>query len=128
MTYCNIKLVGRLGADPELRYLGKSGEAICSFNLAVNRRWTDHKTGDRMEHTDWFRISVVGASAKDTSELLGKGLLVFVEGRQIKHNPYRRKDGSIATQIDIKADRVVVLDVNQGGFDSGWVSPDEVWG
>ena len=35
----NVVLIGRLDADPELRYLPGNGTPVCKFRLAVDRKF-----------------------------------------------------------------------------------------
>ncbi len=42
--YQKIVIVGRLGRDPEMRYM-PDGTAVTSFSVATDRRWTDRSTG-----------------------------------------------------------------------------------
>jgi single-strand DNA-binding protein len=73
-----IQLIGRLGKDPEIRFTSK-GSKVCTFSVAVNRRW---KSGDEVkEATDWFNIEVWGKLGEFCQTYLGKGRLVYLEGR-----------------------------------------------
>ena len=74
-----VTLVGRLGADPEVRYTA-SGTAVGNFSLATSEVWND-KEGQRQERTEWHRIVVWGKLAEIVGEYLGKGRQVYVEGR-----------------------------------------------
>ncbi|MCI0855375.1 MAG: single-stranded DNA-binding protein, partial [Chloroflexi bacterium] len=49
-----VMLIGRLGADPEMRYTA-NGQAVTTFNLAVNRNWTS-RDGERREDTEWVTV------------------------------------------------------------------------
>lgn len=49
-----VMIIGRLGADPELRYT-QGGQAICSFRVASGRSWRD-AGGNQHEDTEWFRV------------------------------------------------------------------------
>ncbi|MFQ5435020.1 MAG: single-stranded DNA-binding protein, partial [Anaerolineae bacterium] len=55
--YQKIIVVGNLGRDPEMRYM-PDGTAVTSFSVATSRRWTDKATGQPVEETTWFRVSV----------------------------------------------------------------------
>jgi single-strand DNA-binding protein len=73
-----IQLIGNLGKDPEIRFTPK-GSKVCTFSVAVNRRW---KSGeDVKEATDWFNIEVWGKLGEFCQTYLGKGRLVYLEGR-----------------------------------------------
>lgn len=50
-----ILLIGRLGADPDTRYL-PNGDAVTSMRLATNERYKDRVTGEIKESTEWHRV------------------------------------------------------------------------
>ena len=75
-----VMLIGRLGADPEVRYL-PSGDAVTSIRLATSMRWKDKQTGERKEETEWHRVVFFRGLAKIAGEYLKKGSQVYVEGR-----------------------------------------------
>lgn len=74
-----VILVGRLGSDPDVRY-APNGTAVARFNIATTERvpigeknWEDR--------TEWHRIVVFGKLAETCRDYLGKGRLVYIEGR-----------------------------------------------
>lgn len=73
-------LLGNLVSDPETRTM-PSGQSVCNFRIATNRVWTDKKTGEKKQQTEFHRIVAWGALANIASQYLSKGRLVFVEGR-----------------------------------------------
>lgn len=77
--YQKIMIVGNLGNDPEMRYT-PSGQAVTSFSVATNRRYTD-ANGQKVDETVWFRVSAWGRLAETCHEYLKKGRKVLVEGR-----------------------------------------------
>ena len=78
-TVNKVILVGRLGADPQLKYT-PSGKANVNFNIATNAVWKD-QDGNQQEKTDWHRISAWGKLAEVMGEWLKKGSYVYIEGR-----------------------------------------------
>jgi single-strand DNA-binding protein len=78
-TVNKVTLIGRLGADPQLKYT-PSGRATVNFNLATNASWKD-QDGNQQERTDWHRIVAWGKLAEVVGEWLKKGSLVYLEGR-----------------------------------------------
>lgn len=74
-----VQLIGNLGRDPETRTTPK-GSQVCSFSVAVNRRWRDSK-GEVQEDTDWFNIEAWGRLGQVCKDYLHKGSLVYLEGR-----------------------------------------------
>ena len=78
-TVNKVILIGRLGADPQLRFT-PSGRPNASFNLATNAVWKDQE-GNQQERTDWHRIVAWGKLAEIIGEYLKKGSSIFLEGR-----------------------------------------------
>lgn len=78
-TVNKVILIGRLGADPELKYT-QTGVAVTRMNIATNRVWKDD-SGNNIERTDWHRVIAWRKLAEIAGEYLKKGSLVYVEGR-----------------------------------------------
>ncbi|MEZ0391525.1 MAG: single-stranded DNA-binding protein [Pseudobdellovibrionaceae bacterium] len=74
-----VILVGRLGADPELKSVG-NGQSVARLNLATSESWTT-KEGSKQERTEWHRVVVWGRQAENCAKHLSKGRQVYVEGR-----------------------------------------------
>jgi len=74
-----VMLIGRLGADPEIRYTA-DGTAVANFRMATNR---PVKREDQWEEgePDWHRIVAWRRLAEICGEYLSKGSNVYVEGR-----------------------------------------------
>ena len=108
MALCKVMIIGNLGADPEMRYT-PSGRPVTQFNVAVNQSTKNQQTGEWVEATDWFRVSVWGDRAERAAENLRKGNKVFVEGR-FKTREFEGRDGKARTSLEITADSVVNLE------------------
>ncbi len=78
MSVNKVILIGRLGQDPELRYV-QSGEAVCSLSIATTESWS--KDGQRQERTEWHRVVAWGKTAENINQYLSKGRQVYIEGR-----------------------------------------------
>ena len=82
-------LTGRLGADPEVKYL-KSGMAMTTISIANNRRV---KNGDNWEDkTDWFRIKIFGKKGEAIGQYFSKGNYINTRG-EIRPFSYEKDDG-----------------------------------
>jgi single-strand DNA-binding protein len=108
MALCKAMIIGNLGADPEMRYT-PNGRPVTQFNVAVNQSTKNQQTGEWVEATDWFRVSVWGDRAERAAENLRKGNRVFVEGR-FKTREFEGRDGQKRTSLEITADSVVNLE------------------
>ncbi|HBA64863.1 MAG TPA: single-stranded DNA-binding protein, partial [Methylococcaceae bacterium] len=86
-----VTLIGRLGADPEVRYM-PNGEAVTNINLATSMQWKDKQTGERKESTEWHRVVFFRRLAEIAGEYLKKGSQVYVEGR-LQTRKWQGQDG-----------------------------------
>ena len=75
-----VILVGTCGQDPEVRYL-PNGNAVTNLSLATSEQWTDKQTNQRVERTEWHRVSLFGKVAEIAGEYLRKGSQVYIEGK-----------------------------------------------
>lgn len=108
-----VMLIGRLGADPETRYL-PSGGAVVTIRMATSRRWKDKQTGDRKEETEWHRVVFFNRLAEIAGEYLKKGSQVYVEGR-IRTQKWQGQDGQDRYTTEIVAENMNMLDSRTGG-------------
>ena len=116
MALCKIQIIGNLGRDPELRYT-PNGRPVATFSVAVNQATKNQQSGEWVEATDWFRVSVWGDRAERAAESLRKGSRVFVDGR-FRTREYETNDGRKGMSLDVSADNVMGLDKRdqEGGF------------
>ncbi|MFK5950861.1 MAG: single-stranded DNA-binding protein, partial [Methylococcales bacterium] len=108
-----VTLIGRLGADPEVRYM-PSGGAVTNINLATSRRWKDKQSGERREETEWHRIVFFNRIAEVAGEYLRKGSLIYVEGR-IRTRKWQDQNGQDRYTTEIIAEQMQMLDSKSGG-------------
>jgi single-strand DNA-binding protein len=101
-----VQLIGNLGKDPEVRFT-PSGKKYCTFSLAVNRYWKDSE-GEPKEATDWFNIEARGRLGEICEQYLGKGRLVFLEGR-LQTNRYEH-EGETRYFTKVVASQMQMLD------------------
>ncbi len=83
-------LIGRLGKDPETRYM-TNGEAVTNVSLATSENYKD-KSGEKQERTEWHNLVFYRRLAEIAGEYLKKGSLIYVEGR-IQNRKYQDKEG-----------------------------------
>ncbi|MFC1900616.1 single-stranded DNA-binding protein [Chloroflexota bacterium] len=100
-------IIGNLGSEPEMRFT-PNGRPVTSFSVATNRRYTTSE-GERREETEWFTVVTWGRLAEQCNQFLGKGRLVYVEGRLRSHS-WEGQDGQKRYRNEIVADRVSFLD------------------
>lgn len=106
MSVNKVILVGRLGADPELKTLG-SGQNVANFNLATSENWVD-RDGQKQEKTEWHRIVVWGKLAEVCRNHLSKGRQVYVEGR-LQTRSWEDQQGQKRYTTEVNANTVQFL-------------------
>lgn len=99
-----VVLVGRLTRDCELKYT-QSGNAVGTFNLAVNRRF---KNANGEREADFIRCQIWGKQAENFANFTNKGSLVGIEGR-IQTRSYE-KDGQRVYVTEVIVDNFSLLD------------------
>ena len=102
-----VMIIGRLGRDPELRYT-QSGSPVASLNIATDESYTDRE-GNKVDRTEWHRVSVFQRQAENCANYLTKGSLVFVEG-SLQTRKWQDQQGQDRYTTEIKAQRVQFLD------------------
>lgn len=104
-----VALVGRVVADPELRYT-PSGIAVTTFRIAVNRRF---KSESGEQEADFFDVVAWRQTAEFASNYLTKGRLIAVEGR-LQQRSWVQQDGQKRSKVEVVADNLQGLDRPQG--------------
>ena len=100
-------LVGRLGKDPEVKYM-PDGTMVTNFTLATDEQWKD-KNGEKVQKTEWHRIVTYRKLAEICGNYLVKGKLVFIEGR-IQTRSWEDKEGVKRNTTEIIANDMKMLD------------------
>jgi single-strand DNA-binding protein len=108
-----IQLIGRLGADPEAR-ITPNDKQVVTFRLAADRRWRGAE-GQPNTATDWFNVEAWGRLGEICLAYLGKGRLVFVEGRL--QTDHYEKDGEPRQFTKVVALQMQMLDRRTGDED-----------
>lgn len=75
-----VILVGTCGQDPEVRFL-PNGNAVTNLSLATSEQWLDKRSGQKVERTEWHRVSLFGKVAEIAGEYLRKGAQCYIEGK-----------------------------------------------
>lgn len=118
-----VILIGRLGREPELRYMA-NGEAVCNFSVATSESWKD-KNGQRQESTEWHNVTMYRKLAEIAGKYLTKGSQVYLEGK-IQSRKYQGKDGIERTAYEIIANEMKMLGGrNDSGQQSAQHTPPE---
>lgn len=101
-----VVLIGRLTADPELKFTPGTGTAVSTFSIAIDRRFK--KEGAEKE-ADFIPIVVWGKSAENCANFTAKGKLIGISGR-IQTRSYDAKDGTKRYVTEVVAEEVQFLE------------------
>lgn len=110
LGYLNsVQLIGRLVADPELRYTQK-GAPVCDFRIASTRRYKNRETGEQQEETLFINVVAWRRQAELANDFLKKGSAVLIEGR-VRSRQWESAQGEKRSTIEIVARRIQFLDI-----------------
>jgi len=112
MSVNKVILVGRLGKDPETRYM-TSGEAVTNATLATSENWKD-KSGEKQEKTEWHNLVFYRRLAEVAGEYLKKGSQVYIEGK-IQTRKWQDKEGRDRYTTDIVVNEMQMLGSKASG-------------
>jgi len=92
-----VTLIGRLVATPELRETG-SGKHVTTVRVATNGK----------SHAEFHDVVLWGQLADFACSYLGKGRLIYIEGR-LQSRQWQATDGNTRRTVEIVANRLQAL-------------------
>ena len=112
-------LMGRLTRDPEVRYTTNNNTLVCTFSLAVNRRFKQEGQPD----ADFINIVAWAKTGEFCSKYFTKGQQGVVCGR-LQTRSYDDKDGKKVYVTEVVAEDTYFADSkrepNANAFDAGF--------
>ncbi len=106
MSINKVILIGRLGADPEIRYT-LDGKPVATFRIATNE--VIIRDGEKEVLTEWHRIVAFGRLAEICGEYLSKGAQVYIEGK-LRTRKFEDKQGNQRYITEIVANILQILE------------------
>ena len=106
-TLNEVTLIGRLGSDPDVKYLS-DGIPVANFSVATNQpkkeddKWVDGPP-------EWTRCCVFRKLAEIAGKYLHKGSNVYVKGR-LKTRSWNDKDGNKRYTTEVRVRDLIFLD------------------
>lgn len=101
MSDAVVTIAGNLTDDPELKYT-PSGDAVCSFSVAVNERKKNDGGEWETASTTFFRVSAWRKLAEGLAESLAKGDRAVLVGA-IRAKEWTDGDGNSRTSLEVTA-------------------------
>ena len=94
--------VGRMAADPELRY-SDAGNAWMGQSFAIEVRMK--KDGEWVSETIWCDLKIFGKIAEHVASHVSKGTRLIVQGN-LQPSSYTNKDGQTVERLVLIAENV----------------------
>jgi single-strand DNA-binding protein len=107
-------LLGRLTKDPEMRYTSTNNTAVCSFTLAVDRKFKQ----DGQQDADFIPVVAWQKTAEFCGKYFAKGRKVAVSGR-IQTRTWDDDNGNKHYVTEIVAEEVDFADSKKDDSGSG---------
>ena len=104
-----VQLIGHVGQEPEIKNF-ENGK-LANLSIATNENYTNAK-GERVEQTEWHRITAWGKTAEIIEKNVSKGKEIAVEGK-LSHRSYDDKDGIKRYVTEIVANEILLLGGNK---------------
>lgn len=101
MSVNRMTLVGRLGADPELRET-KAGTAVVNLSVATDR-------GGDSDAVDWHRATAWDRTAEVCAEYLEKGSRVYLAG-PLQYRTWTDDEGRERKTAELQFRKLEMLD------------------
>jgi single-strand DNA-binding protein len=104
----NLVVIGRVTADPDLRYT-PAGTPVLTFRIAVNRRYKDRSSEEWKEDTYFFTATAWAQLAERLAEKMKRGAPVLVQG-ELRSRSWDSPSGEKRSAVEIMARGVAVME------------------
>lgn len=105
-----VTLLGRLTADPDVKYTQTNNVMVTTFTLAVNRRFA--KEGEKQ--ADFIYVTAWNKTAEFVSKYFRKGQQVGIIGRLEQHE-WENIEGKKQSKTQVVAEEVYFADSKTTG-------------
>lgn len=101
-----VQLIGKAGNDPEVKTL-ESGKKLAHLTIATNEIYRNEK-GDKVEQTEWHRVTAWGKTAEIIEKFVVKGKEVAIDGK-LTHRSYDDKNGEKKYITEVVVNEILLL-------------------
>ena len=102
----SVMLIGRPGADPEMKTFNNSKKARFSLAVTENKK---NANGEWVNDTQWFPIIAWGAIADRVEKNVKKGKRIAIDG-SLRNNEWTDKNGQRHLSTEIHLNNFILLD------------------
>jgi single-strand DNA-binding protein len=101
-----VQLIGHVGQDPEIKNF-EGEKKLASLSIATKDSYKNDK-GEKVEETQWHRISAWGKTAELIEKYVTKGKEIAVQGK-LTHRSYDDKNGDKKYVTEVVVSELVLL-------------------
>jgi len=101
-----VQLIGHVGQEPEIKTFD-GGKKLANITIATNEVYYKDN-GDKVENTEWHRITAWGKVAEIIEKYVVKGKEIAIEGK-LTHRSYDDKDGNKRYVTEVVANDILLL-------------------
>ena len=101
-----VQLIGHVGQDPEIKSF-EGEKKLASLSIATKDSYKNDK-GEKVEETQWHRISAWGKTAELIEKYVTKGKEIAVQGK-LTHRSYDDKNGDKKYVTEVVVSELVLL-------------------
>ncbi len=102
----SVQLIGHVGQEPEIKTL-EAGRKLANITIATNDVYYK-ENGDKVEKTEWHRVTAWGKTAEIIEKYVTKGKEVAVEGK-LTHRSYDDKEGNKRYITEVVLNEILLL-------------------
>ena len=102
----NVRLIGYVGADPEIKNLD-GDKKLSKFSIATSESYVNEE-GHKVTETNWHNVVAWGKQAGIVEKYLKKGSEVAIEGKLLTRS-YTDKDGNKKFVTEILCNELLLL-------------------
>jgi single-strand DNA-binding protein len=102
-----VQLIGHVGNEPEIKTFD-GGKKVANLTIATNDTYRNDK-GDKVEQTEWHKVSAWGKTAEIIEKYVTKGKEVAIEGK-LTHRSYEDKNGEKRYITEVIVNEILLID------------------
>lgn len=101
-----VQLIGHVGNEPEIKTF-EGGKKVANLTIATNDTYRNDK-GDKVEQTEWHKVSAWGKTADIIEKYVTKGKEVAIEGK-LTHRSYEDKNGEKRYITEVIVNEILLM-------------------
>ncbi|WP_298222278.1 single-stranded DNA-binding protein [Flavobacterium sp.] len=101
-----VQLIGHVGQEPEIKTF-EGEKKLAQLSIATNEVYKNDK-GEKVEETQWHRISAWGKTAEIIEKYVTKGKEIAIQGK-LTHRSYDDKNGDKKYITEVVVSELLLL-------------------